>query len=98
MERVFVSLLGNVAKHTPAPTPLRVSARATGADVEAIVEDRAGPARRREDQVFESFERGERTPGARARARARHQPRDRRGPRRLASTPSAATGAGRASW
>ena len=64
MERVFVSLLGNVAKHTPASTPLRVAARANGANVEAIVEDQGpGLPAGREDQVFESFERGEGTPG-----------------------------------
>ena len=64
IERVFVSLLGNVAKHTPAPTPLRVAARANGTTMEAIVEDQGpGLPAGREDQVFESFERGEGTPG-----------------------------------
>jgi K+-sensing histidine kinase KdpD len=64
MERVFVSLLGNVAKHTPAPTPLRVAARASGSRMEAIVEDEGpGLPAGREDQVFESFERGEGAPG-----------------------------------
>ena len=63
MERVFVSLLGNVAKHTPATTPLRVAGRANGASVQASVEDQGpGLPAGREDQVFESFERGEATP------------------------------------
>jgi len=63
MERVFVSLLGNVAKHTPATTPLRVAGRANGTMVQASVEDEGpGLPAGREDQVFESFERGEATP------------------------------------
>ncbi len=66
MERVFVSLLGNVAKHTPATTPLRVAGRANGATVQASVEDEGpGLPAGREDQVFESFERGDATPGRR---------------------------------
>jgi two-component system sensor histidine kinase KdpD len=66
IERVFASLLGNVAKHTPATTPLRVSARSTGAEIEAVVEDEGpGLPEGREDQVFRSFERGEGTPGRR---------------------------------
>ena len=64
MERVFSSLLGNVAKHTPAATPLRVAARNNGREVEAIVEDEGpGLPAGREDQVFQSFERGEGTTG-----------------------------------
>jgi two-component system sensor histidine kinase KdpD len=64
IERVFASLLGNVAKHTPANTPLRVAARAKGGRMEAIVEDQGpGLPAGREDQVFESFERGDATPG-----------------------------------
>ena len=63
-ERVFASLLGNVAKHTPASTPLRVSARARGDQVEATVEDEGpGLPEGREDEVFESFARGESTSG-----------------------------------
>jgi K+-sensing histidine kinase KdpD len=64
IERVFVSLLGNVAKHTPATTPLRVAARTRGAEVETVVEDEGpGLPEGREDQVFASFERGEGPPG-----------------------------------
>lgn len=64
IERVFASLMGNVAKHTPAATPLRVAARARGERVEVIVEDQGpGLPEGREDQVFQSFERGEGTPG-----------------------------------
>ena len=64
IERVFASLMGNVAKHTPAATPLRVAARTRGEEVEAIVEDQGpGLPAGREDQVFQSFERGEGTPG-----------------------------------
>jgi two-component system sensor histidine kinase KdpD len=66
MERVFVGLLGNVAKHTPATTPLKVAARRRGEAVEVIVEDEGpGLPEGREDQVFQSFERGEGTPGRR---------------------------------
>ena len=61
---MFASLLGNVAKHTPATTPLRVAARSNGVHVETIVEDQGpGLPEGREDQVFQSFERGEGTPG-----------------------------------
>jgi two-component system sensor histidine kinase KdpD len=64
IERVFASLLGNVARHTPAATPLRIAARANGEQVEAIVEDQGpGLPEGREDQVFQSFERGEGIPG-----------------------------------
>lgn len=60
IERVFASLLGNVAKHTPATTALRVAARASGGHVETVVEDQGpGLPEGREDQVFQSFERGE---------------------------------------
>ena len=66
LERVFASLLGNVAKHTPATTPLRVAARNRGDRVEVVVEDEGpGLPAGREDQVFQSFERGEGTPGRR---------------------------------
>ena len=63
MERVFTSLVGNVAKHTPAETPLAIAARAKGELLEVSVED-AGPGlpAGREEQVFESFQRGESLP------------------------------------
>jgi two-component system, OmpR family, sensor histidine kinase KdpD len=63
--RLFESLLGNVAKHTPAETPLRIAARAEGREVEVVVEDRGpGLPQGREEQVFESFTRGESLPGS----------------------------------
>jgi len=59
MQRVLVSLLGNVAKHTPARTPLAISARLEGGFVELFLEDQGpGLPEGREDQVFESFQRG----------------------------------------
>lgn len=63
MERVFVSLIGNVAKHTPADTPIVVTARVVGDQLEASVED-TGPGlpAGREEEVFESFQRGEHLP------------------------------------
>jgi len=64
MGRVFESLLGNVAKHTPATTPLRVAAREADGRVEVLIEDRGpGLPAGREEQVFESFQRGESLPG-----------------------------------
>jgi two-component system sensor histidine kinase KdpD len=60
MQRVFVSLAGNVAKHTPAGTQLRISARDTGAQVEVVFEDDGpGVPKGREEEIFESFARGE---------------------------------------
>jgi two-component system sensor histidine kinase KdpD len=65
IERVFTSLVGNVVKHTPAGTHLTISARVAGDFVEASVEDDGpGLPEGRDDEVFESFSRGER-PGAR---------------------------------
>ncbi|HUP28581.1 MAG TPA: DUF4118 domain-containing protein [Usitatibacter sp.] len=63
MQRVFVSLVGNVAKHTPATTPIVISARVSGDRIEAAVED-TGPGlpKGREEEVFESFQRGEHQP------------------------------------
>ena len=64
MQRVFVSLVGNVAKHTPSDTPIVVTARVTGEDqLEASVED-TGPGlpSGREEEVFETFQRGEHQP------------------------------------
>jgi two-component system sensor histidine kinase KdpD len=64
MERVFVSLLGNVAKHTPANTPMRIAARVKGGNAEVVIEDEGpGLPQGREEQVFESFQRGEGQPG-----------------------------------
>jgi len=63
MERVFVSIVGNVAKHTPADTPIVVSARVVGEKLETSVED-TGPGLPpgREEEVFETFQRGEHQP------------------------------------
>lgn len=63
MERVFTSLAGNVAKHTPAGTPIRVAARIVGDEAEIRFED-TGPGLPggREEEVFESFQRGENQP------------------------------------
>ena len=63
IERVLLSLVGNVAKHTPAETPIEVSARVAGDDVEFRVDD-TGPGlpEGTESQVFESFQRGETQP------------------------------------
>jgi two-component system, OmpR family, sensor histidine kinase KdpD len=63
MERVFMSLAGNVAKHTPADTPISISARVAGDHLEISVEDRGpGLPAGREEAVFESFSRGENEP------------------------------------
>lgn len=60
MERVFASLLGNVAKHTPAATPMRIAGRVEGKYLQVTVEDEGpGLPAGREEQVFQSFERGE---------------------------------------
>jgi two-component system sensor histidine kinase KdpD len=63
IERVLHSLVGNVAKHTPAETPIEVSARVAGDDVEFRVDD-TGPGlpEGSESNVFESFQRGETQP------------------------------------
>jgi len=62
LERVFVSLIGNVAKHTPAGTRATVSARLVGDFVEvAVADDGPGVPPGREEQVFESFARGDDT-------------------------------------
>lgn len=61
VERVFTSLVGNVVKHTPAGTEVKVAARVVGEAVESSVED-TGPGlpEGREEEIFESFARGER--------------------------------------
>jgi two-component system sensor histidine kinase KdpD len=62
MERVFMSLIGNVAKHTPAGTHATVSARLAGDFVEAsVADDGPGLPPGREEQIFESFARGDET-------------------------------------
>ena len=63
MERVFHALIGNVAKHTPAGTKVSVSARTAGDFLEVSVTD-TGPGlpSGREEEVFESFARGDDQP------------------------------------
>ncbi|HUP97705.1 MAG TPA: DUF4118 domain-containing protein [Usitatibacter sp.] len=63
IERVLANLVGNVAKHTPAETPIVIGARVAGDAIEFSVSD-AGPGlpEGSEDQVFESFQRGETQP------------------------------------
>jgi two-component system, OmpR family, sensor histidine kinase KdpD len=59
MQRVFVSLAGNVAKHTPSGTHLVISAREDGNQVEVSFEDDGpGLPKGREEEIFESFTRG----------------------------------------
>ena len=63
MERVFTSLIGNVAKHTPAGTKVVVSARTAGDFLEVSVTDEGpGLPPGREEEIFESFARGEDQP------------------------------------
>ncbi len=60
MQRVFTSLIGNVAKHTPAGTHVTIAARALEDGIEASVEDNGpGVPKGREEAVFESFSRGD---------------------------------------
>ena len=60
IQRDFTSVLGNVAKHTAAGTKVHITARVAGSRVEVVFEDNGGglPPGREED-VFESFSRGE---------------------------------------
>ena len=66
-ERVFVNLLENAAKYTPAGSPIEIRARREGAEVLVQVDDHGpGLPPGREEAVFEKFERGQResaTPG-----------------------------------
>jgi len=60
LERVLRSLVGNVAKHTPAGTHVTITAALAGGNFEIAVEDDGpGLPKGREDEVFESFARGE---------------------------------------
>jgi two-component system, OmpR family, sensor histidine kinase KdpD len=60
VQRVFTSLVGNVVKHTPAGTHVTVSARVAGDFLEASVEDDGpGLPEGRDEEVFESFSRGD---------------------------------------
>ncbi len=63
MERVFMSLIGNVAKHTPAGTQVTVSARTAGDFLEvSVADDGPGLPAGREEEIFESFARGDDQP------------------------------------
>jgi two-component system sensor histidine kinase KdpD len=60
LEQVLVNLLENAAKHTPAGTPVEVSARATAAEVTIDVADRGPglPPGGEDGRLFEKFFRG----------------------------------------
>jgi two-component system sensor histidine kinase KdpD len=61
LERVFLALVGNAVKHTPAGTHVTISAKADADRLEVSVEDDGpGLPEGREEEVFESFARGER--------------------------------------
>jgi len=63
MERVFMSLIGNVPKHTPAGTQVTVSARTAGDVLEvSVADDGPGLPAGREEEIFESFARGDDQP------------------------------------
>ncbi|HUQ29607.1 MAG TPA: ATP-binding protein [Usitatibacter sp.] len=60
LERVIRSLIGNVAKHTPAGTHVTVTATRIDDSIEVSVEDDGpGLPKGREEEIFESFARGE---------------------------------------
>ena len=60
MQRVFASVIGNAAKHTPAGTRVTMSARLADDHIEMAVEDDGpGLPKGREEEIFESFARGE---------------------------------------
>ncbi|MDE2368021.1 MAG: DUF4118 domain-containing protein [Burkholderiales bacterium] len=67
MERVFVNLIENACKFTPAGSAITIAARAEGSDVVVDVDDQGpGLPAGREEAIFEKFERGAResaTPG-----------------------------------
>ena len=67
IERVFANLLENIAKYTPPGSPVTVSARTAGSELEVSVADKGpGIASGKEEAVFEKFARGEKetaTPG-----------------------------------
>lgn len=67
IERVLVNLLENAAKYTPPGSPIRISARVAGRQMEIDIADEGpGFPAGREAQLFDKFERGDRessTPG-----------------------------------
>jgi two-component system sensor histidine kinase KdpD len=58
-ERVLCNVLENAVKYTPAGSPVRIGAMASG-DVVRIFVDDAGPGlpRHKEEAIFDMFERG----------------------------------------
>ena len=61
IERVFVNLIENATKYTPAATPIRIVARRIDGTIEIAVEDRGpGLPPGRERAIFDKFTRGER--------------------------------------
>ena len=60
MERVFVNLIENIAKYTPASSPVAISAALQGEFVEIYLDDfGAGLPTGREEAIFNKFERGQ---------------------------------------
>jgi two-component system, OmpR family, sensor histidine kinase KdpD len=56
LERVFLNLLENTAKHTPAGTPIDISCRIEGKNLEVEVADRGpGLPAGQEEKIFEKF-------------------------------------------
>jgi two-component system sensor histidine kinase KdpD len=63
VSRVFTSLIGNVAKHTPSETAIAIIARAEGEAMVISVEDQGpGVPAGREEEIFDTFQRGEHQP------------------------------------
>jgi two-component system sensor histidine kinase KdpD len=59
LEQVFINLLENAAKHTPASTPVEISARAVPGAVQVTVADRGpGLPLGEESRIFDKFYRG----------------------------------------
>lgn len=59
LEQVFINLLENAARYTPAGTPVEISAQATPDGVQVSVADRGpGLPVGEEDRIFEKFYRG----------------------------------------
>ncbi len=59
LEQVFINLLENATKHTPAGTPVEISARAVPGAVQVTVADRGpGLPPGEESRIFEKFYRG----------------------------------------
>ncbi len=65
LEQLLINLLENVAKHTPAGSPLEIRAREVGGALELELADRGpGLAPGDETRIFEKFQRGARTGAA----------------------------------